>query len=548
MKNQHRLIALAMSAVLAVGLMTGTVFAAAEESTATEEAVVEEEAAVEEEAEESEEAAAEEAESEKEEESEEAAAEEAESEKKEETEEAAAEEAGSEKEDAAEESAIEDAEALEEVMLEDEVALAEEAVQAEEAAEEEADKPKTFVYEDDEIRLGQYDGLTYTAVHLTAEDADVDEEIQNNMMDFATHEEFLTGTAKDGDTVNIDFAGTIDGEAFEGGTAEGQEVTLGSGSFLAEFEAGIVGMEVGETKDIEVVFPDDYYEDLAGKKAVFAITLNSIYGEESVPELTDEFVSENFDCDTVEEYRESVRAELQASLDDIYTQGVQNQILTQLVENSEILKYDEDMIAVQLDYVNQVYKAYADMYGMDYDAFLQASQITEEAIENEAKSYVGLFMILKTIAKLENIEVTDEEYQEYLEGLVKEYYYDSVEDLIKDIESAGYPDQERDYLLMERVLGWVVDHAVQSEDAEEFIELGEDEIAALEAMDGEAEEEAATEETSEAAAEAATEAAEEAVTEAAEEAVTEAADEAVTEAAEEETSEAADEETTQTAE
>jgi trigger factor len=127
-----------------------------------------------------------------------------------------------------------------------------------------------YVYEDEDIRLGQYDGLTFSAEITDVTDADVDADIEDTLSYYVTYEEVMEGEAKDGDIVNIDYAGTIDGEAFDGGSAEGSEVVIGEGSYLEEFEQGIIGMKPGETKDVDVAFPEDYYsEDLAGKNAVF---------------------------------------------------------------------------------------------------------------------------------------------------------------------------------------------------------------------------------------------------------------------------------------
>ena len=185
--------------------------------------------------------------------------------------------------------------------------------------------------------LGEYKGLTYSWEEVTVTDQEVDEEIGYELEWYTEYEEITDRTtAQEGDVVNINYAGTVDGEAFEGGTAEEYDLELGSGEFIPGFEEQIVGKEVGSEFDINVTFPDDYDETLAGKAAVFKIKLNKL--QKSVPaELTDEFVKETLesDCDTVEQYKESVKEDLLLTKLEEVQENAVNGLVEQIVEKSE---------------------------------------------------------------------------------------------------------------------------------------------------------------------------------------------------------------------
>ena len=174
--------------------------------------------------------------------------------------------------------------------------------------EENFDRSKDLVVEvsvevKPEVVLGDYKGLEIEAVPDEVSDEMIENEIDKQRHLNARHINIDDRTAEDGDKVNIDFEGKVDGEVFEGGSAEDQELELGSGSFIPGFEEAIVGHEIGETFDIDVKFPEDYFnEDLKGKDAVFTITLNSIAVEE-LPEVDDEFIKDISEFDTVEEYK-----------------------------------------------------------------------------------------------------------------------------------------------------------------------------------------------------------------------------------------------------
>ena len=392
-----------------------------------------------------------------------------------------------------------------------------------------------YVYEDDNMKIGNYEGLVYNSVLEEVTDDAVEKEIQDTLNWYAEGEHLLEGEAADGDTVNIDYAGTIDGEAFDGGTAEDQTLTIGDGGYIDGFEDGIIGMKPGETKDINVTFPEDYgAENLAGKDAVFTITLNYIEGEEIIPELTEEFVKENFDVDTIDEYRDSVRADLEENAQTLFETEQQGQVTDGLMEICEVDNVDEDAVEKDMQEVIDQYQYYAGMYGMEYEDFLSSYGMDKESFEKELKEQATYFekqnMILHKIAELENIEVTDEDVEAYLQEMADSYGYDSLDDLKSEMENEGFDPMEdsRDNLLLQKTKEWLVEHAAYDPDA-----FKTDAEGTEDAGDAEAEEDAEAAEETEAGEEAAAE------TEAAETTAEETTAEAAETTAEETTEKAA---------
>ena len=163
-----------------------------------------------------------------------------------------------------------------------------------------------------DVEIEAYTGLKIKKYAYNVSDGDVEAEVKKLLERNATDVEASGRPCKNGDKVNIDFSGSVDGEKFAGGTAEEYDLVLGSGSFIPGFEEQVVGMEIGGTRDITVKFPDDYQADnLRGKEAVFAIKLNKIT-EKQLPELTDEYVKKHAGAESVEAYKTSVRGNLQA--------------------------------------------------------------------------------------------------------------------------------------------------------------------------------------------------------------------------------------------
>ena len=246
------------------------------------------------------------------------------------------------------------------------------------------------------------------------------------------------GTIQEGDTVNIDYVGTKDGEAFEGGTAEGYDLEIGSGSFIPGFEEGLVGKEIGSTVDLNLTFPEDYgVEDLNGADVVFTVTINYVV---ELPEITDEIAQKLSDDEykTVDEYRESIRAELQTNYDDEYKETV----------SQYITPYASMYGMSDAEFVEAA-------YGMEYDVFVETELVPY------AKQTVAQEIILGVIAEKEGITMTDEELEERLQGYADQYGID-VEELVEG-QDMGYIRKNE---LDQRVLTWLRENVAVEEIAE----------------------------------------------------------------------------------
>lgn len=262
-----------------------------------------------------------------------------------------------------------------------------------------------------DVEIETYKGIKIPEFVYTVSDADVDKDIENTRLRLAKDEEVTDRAAEMTDTVNIDFAGKMDGKAFEGGTAEGYDLTLGSHQFIPGFEEGVVGMNIGETRDIEVTFPEDYQaEELKGKKAVFTVTLHKITGKVR-PELDEEF-AKKMGSDSVEAYRAKVRERLERNAASRSLNETENSIITEIAKNAKaeipqaMIDKQNELALQRLEY-NLMYQ------GIRLDDYLKYLNTTREAymhtFDEESKRTVLHQLIVEKIIKLENIEATQEE-------------------------------------------------------------------------------------------------------------------------------------------
>ena len=283
-----------------------------------------------------------------------------------------------------------------------------------EAGTEAAERPDYKAL--DYVTLGKYKGLEVTLESADVTDEEIDQQIVSDLSSSDKMEEVKEGTVESGDVANIDYEGKLNGEAFEGGTDKGYDLTIGSGSFIDGFEDGLIGKKIGETVDLNLTFPENYGStELAGKDVVFTVTINSV---KRAPELTDALVVEISDeYKTVEEYRNSIKEQLETqNKSDQHTQEL-NDLVAAAYENATVNDYPQEMIDYQLESVTSYYKSYAEQYGMEYADFLeQQVGMTEEEFVKQmtetVKKSLGQEMVLRAIAETENVEISDEKFQE----------------------------------------------------------------------------------------------------------------------------------------
>ncbi len=268
--------------------------------------------------------------------------------------------------------------------------------------------------------LGEYKGIEYTETKTVITQDDVQYQVDMLLDAYATSTEVTSGVAEDGDTVNIDFLGKVDGEAFAGGSTDGAgyELTLGAGTMIDGFEEQIIGHQVGETFDINVTFPEQYTEELAGKDAVFTITINTKI-EKTYPDYNDAFVAAYTEYDTVAAYEEYLMTTMTENAAESDSNANKTAIMTAVIEASTINEYpQEDMQTLIDDTVEQV-EAQAISSGYELADYIvgfygmSSVEQFEEYVSEIVKSYMTEKIVVCAIAKAENIVPTAEEIATY---------------------------------------------------------------------------------------------------------------------------------------
>lgn len=263
-----------------------------------------------------------------------------------------------------------------------------------------------------EVKIGSYKGMKIKEFAYTVKDADIDKELDRLRDRNARKVDVTDRPCQNGDIVNIDFVGTVDGVKFDGGEAEGFDLTLGSGQFIPGFEDQVVGMNIGDKKDVNVKFPENYQaESLKGKDAVFAVKLNSIKGKE-LPELTDAFIKDATGSETIEEYKQKTRERLQKQADKNALDATENSILEAISATAEA-EIPQAMIDREIDGLVQKFEYQLMYQGLKLQDYLDFIKVSKEDFrknyEEQAKKNVLNQLIISQIIKDEKIEATDEE-------------------------------------------------------------------------------------------------------------------------------------------
>lgn len=273
-----------------------------------------------------------------------------------------------------------------------------------------------------EVKIEKYTGLKIKKFEYNVSDADVEKEMKKILESAATDTEVEDRACKNGDTVNIDFSGSVDGEKFPGGTAEDYNLVLGSGSFIPGFEDAVVGMKKGESRDIKVKFPADYQaESLRGKDAVFAITLNKIT-EKSYPELTDEYVKAHAGVDTVKDYEKKTRDRLEKSAANRSRDETENSIVNEICKHATA-EIPDAMIENEIDRMVQDF-SYRLMYqGIKLEEYLEYMKLSMEQFRSQfteqATPRVLSQLVIDKIVKEEKFTLADGELDAKIEEQAK---------------------------------------------------------------------------------------------------------------------------------
>lgn len=350
-----------------------------------------------------------------------------------------------------------------------------EAAQSESASEtvEETEDTNAYAYEYDVesmVKLGDYKGLTYTETDTSVSDDEVESQINSTLTAHATAEQITDRAVEDGDTVNIDYEGKVDGETFDGGTASGASLTIGSGTFIDGFEDGLIGVKPGDKTTLNLKFPDEYKNnpDLAGKDVTFEVTVNYIKGDDIVPELNDDFVKglNIDDVSTVDEYRAYVKSQLKSNKESEAEKSKQSELLQEAVDNAEIKEIPEELVTQYASQYTDYYKQYASYFGLELSDFLsqymnQTEDEFNQAAEDYGKEVAGNMLVVCAIAKAEKVDV-DALYDEKVAQYAEQSGYSDAATLEKDY-SKKYLQQ---VIINEEVLNVLEENAVAVAPAE----------------------------------------------------------------------------------
>lgn len=323
----------------------------------------------------------------------------------------------------------------------------------------------------DGVTLGEYKGIEYEYAPEAVTADDIQSKVDSFISSCTTYNEDKTSAAKMGDIVNIDFVGSVDGKEFEGGNSDGNgyDLTLGSNSFIDDFEDQIVGHKAGDTFDVNVTFPEDYSTtntELNGKNAVFKTTVNYIKIPVE-PEYNDELVANNTSYKTVDEYEASIKAELEASNETAALTSAQNVVMTSVINKAQIENVPEDEVESLASEIIDNLKAQASSYNFDYATFINyyygysdeesfaeyVKQICEESVK-EKKAVCA-------IAKAENITIDADEETAYIKKLADNN--STTEDQIREQYSS---EDLMYYTLADKVMTFLLDNGKKVESTE----------------------------------------------------------------------------------
>lgn len=304
------------------------------------------------------------------------------------------------------------------------------------------------------VTLGDYKGVTVEKTIQSVTDEDVQNEIDNALANYPVE---VDQAAKEGDTVNIDYVGKIDGEEFDGGSDQGADLKLGSGKFIDGFEDGLIGARKGETRTLNLTFPEDYTQDLAGKAVEFTVTVNAV--KEPLSEPTDQWVADNIEgYDNLADYKAGIRSEQEESNEQTAENQVRYAAWTQVIDNCTINEYPETLVEVGKKLYEQQVETYAKYAGMELDAYIESSGLTQKEYQSNMEEYgknvAAQALVCQAICDKEGFAIGDDDYQKALQDMLTEY--GCTEDEL--IQTYGQDNVEQS-IMLNRVSNLILENA-----------------------------------------------------------------------------------------
>ena len=329
------------------------------------------------------------------------------------------------------------------------------------------EKGKPFVFEAEvavrpEVELGNYKGVEVSKVDTEATDADVEEEIKKVAEQNSRTITVEDRAVKDGDMTVIDFEGFIDGEAFEGGKGENYPLTIGSHSFIDNFEDQIIGMNIGDEKEINVTFPEDYHaEELKGKPATFKVSVKEIK-EKQLPDIDDDFAQDVSDFDTLDEYKADLKKKIAERKEAEAKRKKETEAIEKIVADSK-MDIPQAMIDTQVTRMAEDFAQRLQQQGLSLEMYFKYTGLTAEKIlddmKPEAVKRIQNSLVLEAVAKAENIQVSDDEFNAELSKMAEMYKMEV--DKIKEFMGESEEKQMRDDIAIQKAVDLIVSSAVE---------------------------------------------------------------------------------------
>ncbi|MBM6940149.1 trigger factor [Limosilactobacillus coleohominis] len=277
-----------------------------------------------------------------------------------------------------------------------------------------------------EVKLGDYKGMSVSKQDTEVSDADVDAELENKRQQQAELVLKEDEPAAKGDTVVIDYVGTVDGEKFDGGSADNYSLELGSGSFIPGFEDQLIGHKADEDVNVKVTFPEDYHaKNLAGKEAVFNVKIHEVK-EKQLPDLDDEFAKDvDEDVDTLDELKEKTKKQLQEQKEDAAKSAIEDEAIEAAVNNAEIADIPQAMLDQDTDHQVQQYLAGMQQQGINPQMYFQITGSSEDDLKkqfaSDADKRVKTNLVLEAIVKDADLTASDDDIKKEISDLAKQF-------------------------------------------------------------------------------------------------------------------------------
>ena len=311
-----------------------------------------------------------------------------------------------------------------------------------------------------DVTLGEYKGVEVKKEHTLVTEDDVNAEIEKERNKQAAEVSVDDRAVAEGDTVNLDYSGSVDGVKFAGGTAEGQTLKIGSHTFIPGFEEQMVGMNIGEEKDLNVTFPTEYHApDLAGKEAVFHVKVNSIT-ETQLPALDDDFAKDISEFDTLDAYKADVRAKLEAQAAERDNNAFTNAVIEKVMANATV-EIPDAMVERQIDSMVRNFEARLAQQGLKLADFMKYTGQDEKSFRNQyrdqAEKSVRANLVLEAVENVEKFEAAEEEIDAEIEKFAKQIGQ-NVEDLKKNL-TEGDREYFKADVIRDKAVKFICDNA-----------------------------------------------------------------------------------------